>query len=91
MLRLERGRSLILRNAAHALLAETDGPFVEMEGRHAMPPDVIHAIDGLATSWKTEPAEAPAQGFSNFRTIIATADPAPLRVTFDRPRLAKIL
>jgi TatD DNase family protein len=76
MLRSDRGRSLISEMPRTRVLTETDGPFVEVEGRRATPPDVIHAINGLAEIWHTEPSEAAAQVFSNFRKIVATADPS---------------
>jgi len=72
MLRSDRGRALVREIPRTRVLTETDGPFVEVEGRRATPPDVIHAVNGLAEIWNTEPAEAAAQILSNFRTIVET-------------------
>jgi TatD DNase family protein len=56
------------------VLTETDGPFVEIEGRRAMPPDAIYAIKGLAALWNTDAAEAATQVFANFRSAVIPTD-----------------
>jgi TatD DNase family protein len=74
MLRSARGRSLICEMPRARVLTETDGPFVEIEGRRAMPPDAIYAIKGLAALWNTDAAEAATQVFANFRSAVIPTD-----------------
>lgn len=70
MLRSERGRSLISQMPRTRVLTETDGPFVEVEGRRAIPADAIHAVRGLAELWNVEAMEAAIQVLANFKGAV---------------------
>lgn len=49
MLRTPKHRALVACLPPDRLLTETDGPFVEIDGRPARPPDVAQAVAELAT------------------------------------------
>lgn len=49
-----------------SILTETDGPFVKISGRPAVPKDVEFVISWLAESWKVSPAVASRQIADNF-------------------------
>jgi TatD DNase family protein len=69
MLKSERSRALIVDVPRHRLLTESDGPFVEVEGRRAIPSDVRIAVEGIARLWKVEPPEVAETILKNFRTL----------------------
>jgi TatD DNase family protein len=70
MIKSERGNALIREIPRNRLLTETDGPFIEVDGRRAFPTDVRRAIDGIANLWNRDPDEVASTVLSNFRTII---------------------
>lgn len=53
-----------------AILTETDGPFVKISGRPAIPRDVELVVSWLAESWKVSPAVASQQIADNFARLI---------------------
>jgi TatD DNase family protein len=73
MIKSERGRSLILEIPRTRLLTESDGPFVEVESRGAIPSDVLIAVEGIAQLWRVEPTEAATTILTNFRTLVDTS------------------
>jgi len=50
MLASERGRALVALLPASRLLTETDGPFIERDGRPLRPTDVSDTVKGLAVA-----------------------------------------
>lgn len=70
MIKSERGSALIREIPRNRLLTETDGPFINVDGRRALPPDVRHAIDGIAKLWNVDPAEVASTVLSNFRKVV---------------------
>ena len=71
MITSERGIALIRDIPRNRLLTETDGPFVEIDGRRAIPVDVRHVVDGIGKLWDVEPAEVTSVVLSNFRKVVA--------------------
>lgn len=67
MLGNERGRALVASLPREQVLTETDGPFVEVEGRPSRPVDVRGVIDGLASLWHVGHEAARHQVMDNFR------------------------
>lgn len=57
-----------------SILTETDGPFVKIGGRPAVPKDVDRVISWLAASWGVSPAHAAQQVSDNFDFL--TGDPS---------------
>jgi TatD DNase family protein len=53
-----------------SVLTETDGPFVEVNGRPAVPKDVESVISWLAESWKISFAAAAQQVENNHKTLL---------------------
>lgn len=70
MVRSERSRALIQEIPRERLLTETDGPFVEVRGRRAVPSDVRDAIEGIAALWGVETDEVAGTIFKSFSTIV---------------------
>ena len=58
MLKGKRGRDLVMRMPQERILTETDGPFVEMNGRSILPWEVNTAVDILAECWGCDPVAA---------------------------------
>jgi TatD DNase family protein len=53
-----------------AILTETDGPFVRIGGRPAVPGDIELVISWLAESWRISPAVASQQVADNFDSLM---------------------
>jgi len=70
MIKSEKGNALIREIPRNRLLTETDGPFIDVDGRRALPPDVQRAVDGIAKLWNVDPDEAASTVLSNFRTVV---------------------
>jgi len=79
MFKSEKGRALIREIPRNRLLTETDGPFIEVDRRPALPPDVRQTIESIAKLWNVDPAEAASMILSNFRTVIES------RLGHDKP------
>lgn len=73
MVRSERGRALLSDIPRDRMLTETDGPFVVVSGRPALPTDVEQVVEALAKLWAVEPNDAAATILANFRRAISTA------------------
>jgi len=54
-----------------AILTETDGPFVKLRGRPAIPSDVQHVMEWLAEKWKISPKEADQRVMQNADRLTA--------------------
>ncbi len=70
MIRSKKGSDLIREIPRDRLLTETDGPFIDVDGRHALPIDVQQTVEGIAKLWNVDPTEAASIVLSNFRTIV---------------------
>ena len=79
MIKSEKGKALIREIPRDRLLTETDGPFIEVDRRPALPSDVRQTIEGIANLWNVDPAEAASTVLSNFRTVIES------RLAHDKP------
>ena len=60
------GKRLIEAMPRDRVLTETDGPFVQISGRPAVPQDTAEVLPHLAALWKCSSAEAKATVFANF-------------------------
>lgn len=64
------GRKIIAVLPPERVLTESDGPFVKVRGRAAMPADVAFAEEGLASLWKLERRDVTAKIRGNFMELI---------------------
>ena len=60
------GRAVISKIPRERVLTETDGPYVEVARRAAVPSDVRAVVSFLATLWRTSATDAEAGVFSNY-------------------------
>jgi TatD DNase family protein len=60
-----------------SILTETDGPFVKINGRPAVPMDVDFVISWLAESWKVSPAMASKQIADNYDCLMVKINNGP--------------
>jgi TatD DNase family protein len=51
------------------VLTETDGPFVQVGGRPARPPDAVQVVEYLARLWQTTAEAARETIADNFRRL----------------------
>lgn len=70
MLRSNRGRAVIERLPPDRVLTESDGPFVSMSDRPAVPTDVAEVETYLARQWERDLAEVRRQLQRNLRAAI---------------------
>ena len=70
MIKSKKGSDLIREIPRDRLLTETDGPFIDVDGRHALPTDVQQTVDGIAKVWNVDPTEASSIVLSNFRRVV---------------------
>lgn len=63
------GRKIIASLPKERVLTESDGPFVKVRGRAAVPADVGLAEEGLASLWKLEKREVTAKIRGNFMEL----------------------
>lgn len=73
MTRSARGRSILATLPRDRVLTETDGPFVENDGRSMAPADVPLTISGLAGVWNVPETEVRDQLRINLKAIGALA------------------
>jgi TatD DNase family protein len=71
MFRSKTGPQLVELMPKDRLLTETDGPFVKIGSRGAVPPDALESVRGLAAAWNESVEDAAAHVFANFRRAIA--------------------
>lgn len=75
MVRSAAGRAITARLPHDRILTETDGPYVQVAKRPAMPADVHLVETFLAQLWGTEPNEVCLQLQHNLRQVIPSAVP----------------
>ena len=71
MLRSARHRQLVAGLPIDRLLTETDGPFVEINGRRIRPRDVVGTVELLATLRALQPEELARAILGNLRTLVS--------------------
>lgn len=71
------GQALIARMPRGRVLTETDGPFVEVGGQPARPPQTAGVIDHLARVWGIGTGQARAEVADTFARLLAGAPPLP--------------
>ena len=70
MVKSESGKKIIQRIPFDRLLTETDGPFIEEEGKTIMPGKVESVIQYLALLWNMNTADVQLRISSNFQQMI---------------------
>jgi len=70
MVATESSLRLIKEMPRNRILLETDGPFVTVENRPAVPSDTLIVVERLAEEWAVAPAEASELLFGNFRQLL---------------------
>jgi TatD DNase family protein len=71
MFRSKIGPQLVELMPKDRLLTETDGPFVKIDNRRAVPPDALEVVRSLAEAWNEFVQDAAGRVFGNFRRAIA--------------------
>jgi TatD DNase family protein len=71
------GRKIVASLPPERVLTESDGPFVKVRGRAAVPADVAFAEEGLASLWKIERREVTAKIRQNFLELIRPLRQSP--------------
>jgi len=66
MIASRRGRNLIMAMPRDRLLLETDGPFVQIDGRPARPHDLYLVVEFFARQWNCSDMAAAEQFSANF-------------------------
>lgn len=69
MLAGDKGRALVAKMPRDRVLTETDGPFVQVDGKPAMPWDSVRAEAGLAEVWGEPLEEVQRRLVGNLRVI----------------------
>lgn len=73
----KRFLSILDRIPRDRLLLETDGPFVSVGGRPAVPPDVQTVVDRIAEAWAEPTASVRSCLFDNLARVIRNHEPPP--------------
>ena len=73
MLSSDRGRALIAKMPRDRVLTESDGPFVQIDGRSALPWDVERAAQELSKIWSITHEETQSTLQKNLLQLILTA------------------
>jgi TatD DNase family protein len=80
MLQSPKHRTLVATLPVDRLLTETDGPFVERDGRPTRPADVLRTVSDLAILRKLSTEVMAEQIVSNLDTLVRTAAGQPRRL-----------
>jgi TatD DNase family protein len=67
----ERGRKIVAALPQARLLAETDGPFLKVEGRASRPADVADSVQAIALARGESVATISALVLQNFAALIS--------------------
>lgn len=78
MLSSHKGRTLVLQMPRDRILTESDGPFVRVNRRAALPWDSEQVIIGLGQLWTTPESAVREQLFGNLRRLLDQAAPESL-------------
>ena len=70
MIKSKNGIALVERMPPELVLTESDGPFIEVEGRCIVPADVQRVEDFLGTTWGSEPAKVRSVISKNFQKLL---------------------
>lgn len=70
MARTQKGAALIRHMPKDRILTETDGPFLELRGRAALPWNVRSAVEGLSEIWQVPANEVERVVDENARRLI---------------------
>jgi len=70
MMRSKSGRRLVERIPPELILTETDGPYVQVDGRPAIPEDIFTVTDALATVWQVDREAAQMRVRANRREAV---------------------
>lgn len=68
----EKSRELVRLMPRDRVLTETDGPFVQIDGRSAMPWDAVQAMIGLQNLWGVSLNECEQILHENLRTLVTS-------------------
>lgn len=80
MLSSQKGRALIERMPRDRILTETDGPFVQIDGRAALPSDSLQVAEGLSQLWR-EPIQGVISRIKeNFDRLVTEVAPKVVKV-----------
>lgn len=71
MLSSAKGRALLAKMPRERVLTETDGPFVKIENRSALPWDADRAIESLTALWTASEAEVRDQLIDNLKKLVS--------------------
>lgn len=70
MIKSKKGQQIIARIPKNSLLTETDGPFIENEGKPLKPENVSEVISYIANIWGMPFSLVEETIFGNFKTLI---------------------
>jgi TatD DNase family protein len=70
MIRSAKGRQIIEKIPPDRVLTETDGPYVQTNGRPAKPSDVNLVLDHFASIWKISFEEVEKKVWVNFQAVL---------------------
>lgn len=79
MILSKRGQEIIKRLPPNRVLTETDGPYLQVEGRPAIPKDVQRCYTVLATLWGCPSSTVGVRVKQNFETVLK-----PVRIWQER-------
>lgn len=85
-----RGRAAVTAMPPERVLTESDGPFVQTQGRPTRPSDVAGVVTALARIWGLCDDEAKAKVFANFRGIIEQCRQAGTKKTLVLPQILPV-
>jgi TatD DNase family protein len=71
MLENERGQGIVVELPADRILTETDGPFVDFDGRPMRPPDVATTVRSLAELRREDHAAMAATIAANLKALVS--------------------
>lgn len=71
MLMAAKGRALVSRMPRERVLTETDGPFVEQDGKHVLPWQVSEVSVALSAVWQVPSDEVDRQLTSNLSNLLS--------------------
>ena len=70
MIKSKNGIALVERMTPELVLTESDGPFIEVEGRCIVPADVQRVEEFLGTTWGSETGKVRSVISKNFQKLL---------------------